>query len=296
MSLKYPSNNLFSKIQRQVAKTLIEEIIEENSIKVLLSRKKRQIAEIVIKEETTAAAEEKNILNLKLALTSYIDDFKNELKKIKNVVGITDFFEKMSKISDIDVTDEKFNKNELFAAAEILVKFGSALNSIAAVIKKKEIPDETMLGQIEAFEKQQDSLKTLFVISTTADVTTKIMDLTEYSPTTFMVEFSAVKKQDFLRLTTTAVPQIKIPEITDDQDNTVKDVSELETFLKKNINDANEIEMFLSYTKSLKDAHPLKNKTLKEFKEKLESSSATTIDKSEALEFFQEYQKQKPTN
>ena len=32
------------------------------------------------------------------------------------------------------------------------------------------------------------------------------------------------------------------------------------------------------------------------FKEKLERKEATTIDKSEALEFFQEYQKQKPTN
>ena len=240
------------------------------------------------------------------ALIPFSSDIKFNLiirdmnKKEKNSTNIDDnmftVIGSQELISDIDVTDEKFNKNELFAAAEILVKFGSALNSIAAVIKKKEIPDETMLGQIEAFEKQKDSLKTLFVISTTAAVTTQIMDLTEYNPTTFMVELSAVIKQDFLKLTTTVVPQIKIPEITNDQDNTVKDVSELETFLKKNINDANEIEMFLSYTKSLNDAHPLKNKTLKDFKEKLESSSATTIDKSEALEFFQEYQKQKPTN
>ena len=281
------SFNVFSEIQRKVARS----IIEENYEKSILIHKRKQIAKSIIIEETQDERN-KNNLNLKMALTSYINDFKREIQD-KNLPKIQSFFDKMSEVSKVEVTDEKFNRNKLIAGAEILVKFGSSLNSIAKFVKKSSIEDEKKLSEIDEFKEQKDSIKTLFKISSTTKDIEEIITGSEYSPDEFVEEMSELTKTQFLRLTSTPVPKISIPTATESNENEIDSVDKLEKYLKDNINNEEEQREFLEYTKNLKKDHPLKDQTISVFKERLEKSTATTLDKKEALEFFQKYMSEK---
>jgi hypothetical protein len=277
------SFNIFSKIQRKVARS----IIEENYEKSILIHKRKQIAKSIIIEETQDERD-KNNLNLKMALTSYVNDFKREIQD-KNLPKIQSFFDKMSEVSKVEVTDEKFNRNKLIAGAEILVKFGSSLNSIAKFVKKSSIEDEKKLSEIDEFKEQKDSIKTLFKMSSTTKDIEEIITGSEYSPDEFLEEISELTKAQFLRLTSTSIPKISIPTATESNENEIDSVDKLEKYLKDNINNKEEQREFLEYTKNLKKDHPLKDQTILVFKERLEKSTATTLDKKEALEFFQKY-------
>lgn len=281
------SFNIFSEIQRKVARS----IIEENYEKSILIHKRKQIAKSIIIEETQDERN-KNNLNLKMALTSYINDFKREIQD-KNLPKIQSFFDKMSEVSKVEVTDEKFDRNKLIAGAEILVKFGSSLNSIAKFVKKSSIEDEKKLSEIDEFKDQKDSIKTLFIISSTTKDIEEIITGSEYSPDKFVEEMSELTKAQFLRLTSTPVPKISIPTATESNENEIDSVDKLEKYLKDNINNEEEQREFLEYTKNLKKDHPLKDQTISVFKERLEKSTATTLDKKEALEFFQKYMSEK---
>ena len=281
------SFNVFSEIQRKVARS----IIEENYEKSILIHKRKQIAKSIIIEETQDERN-KNNLNLKMALTSYINDFKREIQD-KNLPKIQSFFDKMSEVSKVEVTDEKFDRNKLIAGAEILVKFGSSLNSIAKFVKKSSIEDEKKLSEIDEFKEQKDSIKTLFKISSTTKDIEEIITGSEYSPDEFVEEMSELTKTQFLRLTSTPVPKISIPTATESNENEIDSVDKLEKYLKDNINNEEEQREFLEYTKNLKKDHPLKDQTISVFKERLEKSTATTLDKKEALEFFQKYMSEK---
>ena len=281
------SFNIFSEIQRKVARS----IIEENYEKSILIHKRKQIAKSIIIEETQDERN-KNNLNLKMALTSYINDFKREIQD-KNLPKIQSFFDKMSEVSKVEVTDEKFNRNKLIAGAEILVKFGSSLNSIAKFVKKSSIEDEKKLSEIDEFKEQKDSIKTLFKISSTTKDIEEIITGSEYSPDEFVEEMSELTKTQFLRLTSTPVPKISIPTATESNENEIDSVDKLEKYLKDNINNEEEQREFLEYTKNLKKDHPLKDQTISVFKERLEKSTATTLDKKQALEFFQKYMSEK---
>ena len=281
------SFNIFSEIQRKVARS----IIEENYEKSILIHKRKQIAKSIIIEETQDERN-KNNLNLKMALTSYINDFKREIQD-KNLPKIQSFFDKMSEVSKVEVTDEKFDRNKLIAGAEILVKFGSSLNSIAKFVKKSSIEDEKKLSEIDEFKEQKDSIKTLFKISSTTKDIEEIITGSEYSPDEFVEEMSELTKTQFLRLTSTPVPKISIPTATESNENEIDSVDKLEKYLKDNINNEEEQREFLEYTKNLKKDHPLKDQTISVFKERLEKSTATTLDKKEALEFFQKYMSEK---
>ena len=281
------SFNIFSEIQRKVARS----IIEENYEKSILIHKRKQIAKSIIIEETQDERN-KNNLNLKMALTSYINDFKREIQD-KNLPKIQSFFDKMSEVSKVEVTDEKFDRNKLIAGAEILVKFGSSLNSIAKFVKKSSIEDEKKLSEIDEFKDQKDSIKTLFIISSTTKDIEEIITGSEYSPDKFVEEMSELTKTQFLRLTSTPVPKISIPTATESNENEIDSVDKLEKYLKDNINNEEEQREFLEYTKNLKKDHPLKDQTISVFKERLEKSTATTLDKKEALEFFQKYMSEK---
>ena len=281
------SFNVFSEIQRKVARS----IIEENYEKSILIHKRKQIAKSIIIEETQDERN-KNNLNLKMALTSYINDFKREIQD-KNLPKIQSFFDKMSEVSKVEVTDEKFNRNKLIAGAEILVKFGSSLNSIAKFVKKSSIEDEKKLSEIDEFKEQKDSIKTLFKISSTTKDIEEIITGSEYSPDEFVEEMSELTKTQFLRLTSTPVPKISIPAATESNENEIDSVDKLEKYLKDNINNEEEQREFLEYTKNLKKDHPLKDQTISVFKERLEKSTATTLDKKQALEFFQKYMSEK---
>ena len=281
------SFNVFSEIQRKVARS----IIEENYEKSILIHKRKQIAKSIIIEETQDERN-KNNLNLKMALTSYINDFKREIQD-KNLPKIQSFFDKMSEVSKVEVTDEKFNRNKLIAGAEILVKFGSSLNSIAKFVKKSSIEDEKKLSEIDEFKEQKDSIKTLFKISSTTKDIEEIITGSEYSPDEFVEEMSELTKTQFLRLTSTPVPKISIPTATESNENEIDSVDKLEKYLKDNINNEEEQREFLEYTKNLKKDHPLKDQTISVFKERLEKSTATTLDKKQALEFFQKYMSEK---
>lgn len=281
------SFNIFSEIQRKVARS----IIEENYEKSILIHKRKQIAKSIIIEETQDERN-KNNLNLKMALTSYINDFKREIQD-KNLPKIQSFFDKMSEVSKVEVTDEKFNRNKLIAGAEILVKFGSSLNSIAKFVKKSSIEDEKKLSEIDEFKDQKDSIKTLFKISSTTKDIEEIITGSEYSPDEFVEEMSELTKTQFLRLTSTPVPKISIPTATESNENEIDSVDKLEKYLKDNINNEEEQREFLEYTKNLKKDHPLKDQTISVFKERLEKSTATTLDKKQALEFFQKYMSEK---
>ena len=199
----------------------------------------------------------------------------------------------MSEVSKVEVTVEKFDRNKLIAGAEILVKFGSSLNSIAKFVKKSSIEDEKKLSEIDEFKDQKDSIKTLFKISSTTKGIEEIITGSEYSPDKFVEEMSELTKAQFLRLTSTPVPKISIPAATESNENEIDSVDKLEKYLKDNINNEEEQREFLEYTKNLKKDHPLKDQTISVFKERLEKSTATSLDKKEALEFFQKYMSEK---
>ena len=190
MSLNF-SNNAFSKNQKLVALSVIKESLKHSNDQI-------KIAKSVLKEISELESQKNDNL-LKIKLSSYVNSMLKEMSG-KGLTSMEEFFKKMSEIGKIEINDKNFNRNKLYYAAELLVHVGKSLNLIAKqFVKKSSIPPEKIIGELQEFQNQKESLKTIFQIDSSNDSKfSSFIKESGFDGQKFIEDISKLEKKDFV--------------------------------------------------------------------------------------------------